>query len=184
MIFRKLDLLGGFLALLGILVGYLGPGIWLKVRIERRRTEVDLALPDLLDRLSLGLNAGLSFESAFSRTATAFPGKFGAELRRVVTEWNLGHTRADALRGLAARRPADSLASFVSAVNQADELGNSLSETLKIQSKLLRSQRRRRAQEASRRLPILIAFPLVFFFLPALLIIYLVPPLLMLFFGP
>jgi tight adherence protein C len=156
----------------------------LELRIERRRSEVNLVLPDLLDRLSLGLNAGLNFEGAFNRAATNFPGRFGGELRQVVREWSLGHTRSNALRALSERLPADSLASFVAAVNQADELGTSLSETLKIQSKLLRSQRRRRAQEASRRLPILIAFPLVLFFLPALLIIYLVPPLLTLFFGP
>lgn len=178
-----LELLGLFIGLIVVLAGIWGPSVWLKLRMERRRSEIDLALPDLLDRLSLGLNAGLSFETAFRRTARSFPGRFGGELRRVNREWQLGHTRSGALRALSDRNPADSLSAFITAVNQCDELGTSLSVSLRVQSKLLRSQRRRRAQEASRRLPILIAFPLVLFFLPALLIIYLVPPLLTLFFG-
>jgi tight adherence protein C len=183
LILRAPDLLGSFLAAIWVLLGLTGPRIWLELRIERRRSQVNLVLPDLLDRLSQGLNAGLSFESAFSRTANSFSDSFGVELRKVVREWQFGHTRSNALRSLVDRYPADSLAAFIAAVNQADELGTSLSETLRTQSKLLRSQRRRRAHEASRRLPILIAFPLVLFFLPALLIIYLVPPLLTLFFG-
>ena len=62
-------------------------------------------------------------------------------------------------------------------------LGTSLANTLRVQTRLLRAKRRRRAEEASRRLPVLVVFPLVLFFLPALLIIYLAPPLLHLFLG-
>ncbi|HSB90228.1 MAG TPA: type II secretion system F family protein, partial [Anaerolineales bacterium] len=94
-----------------------------------------------------------------------------------------GHSRSAALLEMGERNPSDDLRAFAAAVRQADRLGTSLAKSLRIQSGLLRDRRRRRAQEAGRRLPVLIVFPLVFFFLPALLIVYLAPPLLHLFLG-
>jgi len=101
----------------------------------------------------------------------------------LVRQLDRGHGRAEALDELSERIPSQDLRSFSAAVKQADRLGTSLAKTLRVQTDLLRARRKRRAQEASRRLPILIVFPLVFFFLPSLLIIYLAPPLLHLFLG-
>ncbi len=180
---RQWDLLGGFLlAVLGM-VGLLYPEIWLRRRIEARRLEVDLALPDFLDRLALGLEAGLGFEIALRRTSRNFPRLLGEELRYVVRQLDRGHARSAVLERMLERVPSSDLGAFVAAVKQTDRLGTSLARTLQVQKTLMRSRRRRRAEEASRRLPILIVFPLVFFFLPALLIIYLAPPLLHLFLG-
>lgn len=180
---RRWDLLGQFLAVLAAGGAYFGPGVWLQWRSERRRMEIDIALPDFLDRLALGLDAGLGFEVALRRTAHDFRGLLGENLRRLVRQLDRGHPRAEALRDMADRTPSDDLHAFVAAVQQSDRLGTSLARSLRVQTDLLRARRRRRAQEASRRLPILIIFPLVFFFLPALLIIYLAPPLLHLFLG-
>jgi len=180
---RGWDLLGQFLSLLVLVSAVLGPGVGLQWRIERRRTEIDLALPDFLDRLALGLDAGLGFEVALRRTAHDFRGLLGEDLRLLVRQLDRGHPRSEALKTLVQSTPSDDLHAFVAAVQQSDRLGTSLARALRVQTTLLRARRRRRAQEASRRLPILIVFPLVFFFLPALLIIYLAPPLLHLFLG-
>jgi tight adherence protein C len=145
--------------------------------------EVDLSLPDFMDRLALVLEAGLGFEVALRRTASGYPGLLGAELQRTIRQLDRGLSRSAALVELGERVPSLDLTAFVAAVRQADRLGTSLAKALRVQTGLLRARRRRRAQEASRRLPILIVFPLVFFFLPALLIIYLAPPLLHLFLG-
>ncbi len=180
---RHGDLLGQFLLLLSVGAGILAPDIWIRSRVERRQGSIDRALADVLDRLALGLEAGLGFEVALRRTAASFPGLLGDELRRSIRRLDLGHRRQDVLAGLASISPSQDLHAFVAAVAQADRLGTSMAKALRIQTGLLRGRRRRRAQEASRRLPILIVFPLVFFFLPALLIIYLAPPLLHLFLG-
>jgi tight adherence protein C len=92
-------------------------------------------------------------------------------------------SRSATLVELGERVPSQDLNGFVASVRQADRLGTSLAKALRVQTGLLRARRRRRAQEASRRLPVLIIFPLVFFFLPALLIVYLAPPILHLFLG-
>jgi len=177
------DLVGQFLALVLIAAGAVGPEVWLSRQVEHRQLEVNLALPSFLDRLALGLEAGLGFDLAVERVAAHFPGMLGEDLRLMVRQLARGHRREDTLDELTARNPSIDLRAFVAAVKQADRLGTSLARTLRLQTSLLRARRRRRAEEASRRLPILIIFPLVFFFLPALMIIYLAPPILHLFLG-
>ncbi len=181
-IWRQWDLFSLFLLLVLIVAGIFGPEVWLNRLIEKRQYTIDLSLPDFLDRLSLGLEAGLGFEIALRRTSANFPGLLGDELRRAVRLIDRGYPREQALGEIVQRTPSQDLSAFVAAVNQTDRLGTSLAKTLRIQTGLLRARRRRRAEEASRRLPILIVFPLVFLFLPALMIIFLAPPILHLFF--
>jgi tight adherence protein C len=180
---RGWDLVGIFLGVVIIGVGWLGPPAWLAARIDRRQMEVDLSLPDFMDRLALVLEAGLGFEVALRRSASGYPGLLGAELQRAIRQIDRGLSRSAALVELGERVPSQDLKGFVASVRQADRLGTSLAKALRVQTGLLRARRRRRAQEASRRLPVLIIFPLVFFFLPALLIVYLAPPILHLFLG-
>ena len=180
---RAWDFMGIFLGLMFVAVGILAPGLWLRWRVDNRRVVIERALPDFIDRLVLGLEAGLGFEPVLRRTVTNFPGLLGREMTSLICKLDLGHTRSEALQDIAGRIPSARLAAFVTAVRQSDRLGTSLARVLRVQSELLRSYRRRQAQEASRRLPILIVFPLVFFLLPALLIVYLAPPLLHLLLG-
>lgn len=180
---RDGDVIGWFLAGLVVVTALVAPPAWLSLRRDQRQREIDRSLPDFLDRLSLGLEAGLGFEVALRRSAERFPGRLGEEARRMVRQIDRGHSRSAALLEMGERNPSDDLRAFAAAVRQADRLGTSLAKSLRIQSGLLRDRRRRRAQEAGRRLPVLIVFPLVFFFLPALLIVYLAPPLLHLFLG-
>jgi Flp pilus assembly protein TadB len=156
---RGWDLLGQFLAVLVLVAAILGPGIWLQWRIDRRRMEIDFALPDFLDRLALGMDAGLGFEVALRRTAHDFRGLLGDDLRLLVRQLDRGHARVDALQALVRSTPSDDLHAFAAAVQQSDRLGTSLARTA-VQTAPLR--RRAPRQEASRRLPILIIFPLVF----------------------
>lgn len=182
-IWRGWDLVGWFLAIGFVVGGYFAPQMWLDWRVERRQMDIDNELPYFMDRLTLGLEAGLGFETALRRVAEGYPGLLGDELRRMVRQLDRGHPRGQALEELGERNPSHDLGAFVAAVRQTDRLGTSLARILRVQTELLRSRRRRRAEEASRRLPILIVFPLVFFFLPALLIVYLAPPILHLFLG-
>lgn len=180
---RGWDLFGQFLAALSWIAGFVLPRIWLIWQVDRRQQEIDLALPNLLDRLALGMEAGLGFEISLRRTAQNYAGLLGEEVRRLVRQLDRGHPRGGSLDEMVLRNPSPDLRAFVAAVKQSERLGTSLARTLRIQTDLLRASRRRRAEEASRRLPVLIVFPLVFFFLPALLIIYLAPPILHLFLG-
>ncbi len=180
---NRWSLVSQFIGLVFLVTAYYGPKVWLEWRSERRSTNIDLALPNLLERLALSMEAGLGFEIALRRITANFPGLLGDDLRKFVRELDRGHTRYEALDQLVENSASSDLAAFVAAVRQSDRLGTSLARALRIQTTILRTRRRRRAEEAGRRLPILIVFPLVFFFLPALLIIYLAPPILHLFLG-
>jgi len=175
--------IAGFLGLLVLVLGIWGPQLWLQARQNRRRQEVEADLPALLDRLILSLEAGLGFETAFRRAAFSLDRALGVELRRALFRLDAGLTKGEVMGRLTLELPSTDLRSFAASVQQAERLGTSLAKTLRVQARLLRAERRRRAQEASRRLPVLIVFPLVLFFLPSMLIIYLAPPLLHLFLG-
>jgi pilus assembly protein TadC len=177
-VLRPLDPVGGLMVMGVGAAGVFGPRLWLNLRAQRRQQEITLALPDLLDRLAFGLQAGLGFDVVLRRVSPSFPGPLGEELRRTIQGLDLGWRRDQAMDGLARNTGSQDVRTFVATVRQAEVLGTPLAEALRVQNELLRTARRRRAQEASRRLPVIILFPLVFFFLPALLIIYLAPPLL------
>ena len=178
---RHWDPIGLFLLCVTIFFGVSTPNFWIRWQIERRKSEIDHGMPDMLDRLILCLDAGLGFENSLRRIAPEIPGLLGDEICKVLRYIDMGLPRRVALANLADRNPSEALKGFVSGVRQSDRLGNPLAKTLQVQSRLLRSRRRRKAEEAGRRLPILIVFPLVFLFLPALLIIFLAPPILHLF---
>jgi Flp pilus assembly protein TadB len=174
---------GRLLAMMVVAVALVAPSAWLRIRSDRRRLAVERQLPDFLDRLTLALSAGLGFEVAMRRTTASLKGLLGDEMRRCVRYLDWGRTKSEAMAQLAMRNPSRDVHAFVTSVRQAETLGSSLAATLQVQRDLIRARRRRRVQEASRRLPVLIVFPLVLFFLPALLIIFLAPPLLHLFLG-
>jgi tight adherence protein C len=166
-----------------VLAGIAAPRSIAKTRWRQRRRVLERSLPDYLDRLSLAIETGLGFEPAMRRAAEGFPGPIGGIMRSVVSQGSMGHSRDNVMKWLAANHPCESLQSFSTAVRNASRLGAPLGPTLRLQVEWMRATRRRRAQAASRRLPVLVAFPLVLFFLPALLIVYLAPPLLHLFLG-
>lgn len=171
----------GLLLLLGIVFEMGFPVVWLHRHYQRRRRAVLRTLPDFLDLLTLTVEAGLGFEPALRYVARDFPGPWGEEVRRALQQMALGISRTQALREASMRVDVDESRSFVEAIHLAQRLGSPLSRTLRIQSRLLRTRRKQRAQIAAYTAPVRLVPALVFFFLPGLLLIYLVPPLLFFF---
>jgi len=177
----EVSLLTIFVSSLLLGAGWFGWQIWVDSRIRERASSVEKDFPDFLDRLTLAVEAGLGFEVALRRAAADYPGILGEEFRRMIRMLDRGCRRADVLDELANRNPSSALKAFAATVKQADHFGTSLAKHLRVQGTLIRNARRRAAQEMGRRLPILIVFPLVLFFLPALFILFLAPPLLHIF---
>jgi tight adherence protein C len=158
-----------------LFVGYILPGIWLGQKIGRRKKNILKGLPDAIDLLSISVEAGLGFDQGLSRVAVKWDNELGWEFQRTLSEMRVGKSRRDALRELAGRTGVDDLSTFVTSIVQADQLGVSITQVLRIQSAQLRQRRRQRAEEQAHKAPIKMLFPMVFLIFPAIYVIILGP---------
>jgi tight adherence protein C len=155
--------------------GFMFPGIWLDRKIKARRKEISRALPDAIDLLTISVESGLGFDPALMRVAEKWDNALTREFARVLSELRIGKSKRDALREMAARCDDDSLSTFVSSVVQADQLGVSISQVLRIQSEAMRVKRRQLAEEKAQKAPLKMLFPMIFLIFPALYIVILGP---------
>jgi tight adherence protein C len=151
-------------------------------RAARQRVlSMQRALPDSLDLMVVCLEAGLGLTATIARVGeerSAMKDPLGAEFSQVSRELRDGRSREDALRALGERNGVDDLTALVGLIVQSDRLGASMAKTLRSHADVLRVKRRQRAEEAARKLPIKILFPLAAFILPALFIVAIGPSVL------
>lgn len=164
-------LAGGAAALPG---AYL-PVFWLSSRARKRQRAMLRGLPDSLDLLTVCVEAGLALDGALHQVVEKQAGPIVDELRQTLQEVALGKTRKEALLGLADRTGLEDVRSFVLAILQAEQLGTSLAQVLRVQSDRVRDRRKQRAEEDARRAPVKMVFPLVFCLMPSLFIFILGP---------
>jgi tight adherence protein C len=161
-----------FLPLLPLAAGPVAALIWaapgvLARRADRRRlAELAADLPDVVDLLVLAVGAGLTVHLALIRVSARVSGPLAAELRRTVEEAALGRRLADALDDLPARA-GESMRPLVAALVASERYGAPLVAGLERLSDEVRRDRRRRAEEAVRKVPVKLLFPLVTCTLPA-----------------
>lgn len=157
------------------LIGYFLPEMWLKGKVGARKGEIQRKLPDALDLLTVSVEAGLGFDMALSKVVEKMRGPLAEEFIRVLHEVRMGKPRREAMKKMAERVDAPDISQFISALVQADKLGVSLANVLRVQSDQMRLKRRQRAEETAMKAPLKMSFVLVFFVLPALMIVLLGP---------
>lgn len=155
-------------------------GLWLPFLVvshlgQKRQEQIQILLPDALDMLTLCVEAGLPFDAALVQVAQGTRGPLAREVARVLHEMQMGKRRADAMRALADRTSVAELRMLSTSVVQATELGIPIAEVLREQSREMRVRRRQRAEEAARKVPVKILFPLILCLFPALFIVILGP---------
>lgn len=170
-VFTAPSLLAGVvIALAGGAAGFLAPNVWLRSRADERRAEIRRELPDMLDMLTISVEAGLGFDAALAKYVKNGTGPLSQEFSRALQEIQAGVTRRETLRRLGHRADVSDLTSFISAMVQADILGTSVAQVLRTQSAEMRLRRRQRAEEAAQKLPVKLVFPVVLCILPATII--------------
>lgn len=159
-------------------LGFLVPDYWLGKRIAKRQNRIKLGLPDVLDFLSICIEAGLGVDQATARTAEelrmAQPA-ISDELDLVVLEQRAGRPRSDAWKQFAERTDVDSVRRLVSVLVQSEQLGTSIAKTLRVHSDTLRTQRRQQVEEQAAKTSVKLVFPLVLFIFPSIFLVTLGP---------
>ena len=121
-------------------------GIWSAIRI--RKDVIERTLPDFLDVLAVVVSAGLGFRQALDRVAMKYEGPWADELRITLRQMDLGMSRRQAFAELRRRNDSEQVAMFVTALQQGEELGAPIVDTL---VSLAKDMRRTDAQNARRK---------------------------------
>lgn len=151
---------------IGLGIGMLGPRLFLQRKIATRLHGIQRQLPDVLDLLTVAVEAGLGFDSACDKVVEKMRGPIPDEFSLTLRHMRMGQSRRDAFKGLGERVDHPDLNAFISAIIQADQLGVSIGQVLRIQSEQLRDKRRQRAEEEAAKAPVKMMLPLVFFIFP------------------
>lgn len=154
---------------------YFLPELLLRQAVEKRKKEIERDLPDVLDLLTVSVEAGLSFEGSVTRLTEKMKSVISDEFKRTLHEMKVGKTRKEAYTNMSNRCNVPDLSLFISSLIQADELGVGISNVLRVQSEQMRERRRQRAQEKAMKAPIKILFPLLIFIFPTIFVIILGP---------
>lgn len=156
-------------------IGYFAPDAILSGRAQRRQGEIQKALPDTMDLLTISVEAGLGFDAALAQVVKNVEGPLSQEIARMLHELQLGVSRADAFRKLADRTDVEELRAFVVSMIQANRFGVGVANVLRAQARDLRTKRKQRAERKAMQTPVKILFPLIFCVLPALFVVVMGP---------
>ena len=167
------------LALVGFVAsGFYLPDVLVYNQALKRSEEIEFALADSVDLLTMCVESGLGLEAAFARVAETQEGPMAEEFAALLAELRMGKSRNDAFDDMAARCTQPDLLRFISAMKQVDKLGIPVSAVLQEQSREMRATRRERAREQAQKVPVKILMPVMLCFLPGIFLIILGPAVL------
>ncbi len=152
-------------------LGIYAPRIIVLGRIKRRQKDIWRSLPDAFDLITASVEAGLGIDAAFTRVIEKVRGPFAEELTRTMREIQMGRARRDAFVDMAERTGVDELRQLVNAIVQAEAMGISIGGVIRVQTGVIRTKRRQKAEEQAFKAPIKMVFPLVFFIFPAIMVV-------------
>lgn len=159
----------------GLAAGFYFPFFLLSRKRAERRNRMEKDLPDVLDLLTVSVEAGLGFDGALHKLTEKMKGALVEEFSRLLSEMRVGVPRRDALMLMGNRCNVGDVSVFTTALIQADQLGVSIGNVLRVQSAAMREKRKQRAQEKAMKAPIKMLLPLVLFIFPTIFIILLGP---------
>lgn len=164
--------------IVSMMIGFYAPNVWLRGRVEERKTLLQRGLPDALDLLVTCVEAGLGLDVAINRVASeirpATP-VLSAELTQTALELRAGLTRSEASRRLAKRTGVDELKYLASVLVQTEMFGTSVAKSLRVMAEGMRVRRMQNAEKRAATVSVKMTLPLVLCILPSLFLIVLGP---------
>lgn len=137
-------------------LGYFAPLIALDRLVARRQTEYRQGFPDVMDLMIVCVQAGLSMEAGLARIASelriGYP-RLAASLHMATLEVRGGKPLSKAIESMAHRLGIEEAISFATLLQQSEEIGASLSQSLRAYSDDMRNKRMMKAEEKAHALP-------------------------------
>lgn len=134
-------------AALVLAFGWFAADLAIRQAIRDRKRVIERTLPDFLDVLAVVVSAGLGFRQALERVAERYEGPWADELRITLRQMDLGVGRRQAFDELRKRNSSEQVDQFVTALQQGEELGAPIADTL---IQIATDMRRTDAQNARR----------------------------------
>ncbi len=164
----------------GAILGFYLPVLWLKQKVDARRSEIQKGLPDAMDLLVIAVDAGLGFDAALARVTDKYKNALSDEFAKVLREVSLGRPRLEAMDEMGRSSGVEDLHNFIQAIIQSEQFGTGIGKILRIQADEMRRKRRQRAQEKAAQATLKMMLPMVGCIFPTLWIVLLGPAALIL----
>jgi tight adherence protein B len=120
------------LLLVGAMVGYIVPNMWIKRKVKKRIQKFNKALPDMINTLIGALRSGYSLPQAMKTVSEDCEAPINEEILILLKELNYGITMEEALNNLNTRMPSVELELMIQATLIQRQAGGNLSNILEI----------------------------------------------------
>lgn len=158
--------------------GYFGPNFYVSNRGKAIETQNRQGFPDILDLMVVSAEAGLTMESSIERISMEIKNTYpnlSAQLNMASLEIRAGRPLDQAIRAFGERLRLEEVKGFATMIQQAKELGTSVSDALRVYSEEMRHKRMMKAEEKAYALPAKMSVPVTLFILPIVIGIAIIP---------
>jgi tight adherence protein C len=172
--------------IVGGIVGYVGPSMYIDRRSAQRRNEHRAGFPDFMDLLVVCADSGLSMEASLERVGREIGDSYPSlctNIHMANLEIRAGRSMTEALEHLGDRLGLEEARSFSTLIQQSAELGSSITDALRVYSDDMRHKRLSRAEEKAYSLPAKLAIPMMVCIFPVLFVVILLPVVVRLYTG-
>jgi len=165
---RQEIVMAGAMLIVGILAWSL-PSLYVTSRASERTSQIEHAMPDMIDMLNMCVSQGLTVADSFERVSRQLRGVYPdlAQEMRIVREQADVGTLRHALENFADRIDEPEVQSLTSLLIQTEQMGTSVSDALSDYSDTLREELRQRADEKANAATFKLLFPTVLCLMPA-----------------
>ena len=166
------------MVIVGGIVGYVGPSMYIDKRISSRKAEHRSGFPDFMDLLVVCADSGLSMEASLERIGRELGDSYPsltANIHMTNLEMRAGRPLKDSLERFADRLALEEARAFATLINQSIDLGSSITDALRVYSDDMRHKRLSRAEEKAYALPAKLALPMMICIFPVLFVVILLP---------
>lgn len=163
---------------LGAYIGLKLPGMYVSRVRKKRYRQIQRALSDVLDLMTICAEAGLSLAAMLDRVsrelAMTYP-EMAQELAMTAIEIGFLPDRNKALSNLATRCLLPEIRGITSVLIQTEKYGTPIAQALRVLAAEFRQGRMLRAEQKAARLPAMMTVPMIVFILPTLFIVIMAP---------